>query len=248
MKNILIIGSSHVGALKSGFDHIAIPSSLEVKYCALPGFRFSRLTVSGNYLLYPESDAGDMRNWFGFESFPCLDNFDKILFVHGPCRLQLSLYSRNRRIPKLSSPVVREIVNNIRLRLFASLLDAVGPSKLIYLGSPLLSNASFREEHLDRVPLLDQDDVSEYCLADCIREVCHQTAEDATTPSILLPPQHLLVKHQFNTLDSYIRGGVRVNGISRADGHDADFNEDMSHGNAEYGKEIATHILDCLVT
>lgn len=248
MNNILIIGSSHVGALKSGFDHIAIPSSLKIKYIALPAGLFRHITVSDNYLLYPKSDAGYIRKWFGFESCPCLDGFDKILFVADRCRLSLNLYSENRKIPTLSAPIVREIVKNIQSPLYSSLLNAIGPSKLIFLGAPLLSSAAYQEKHLKRVPLLDQDNLSEYCLADCIREVCHRTTEDDAMPSILLPPSHLLEKHQFNTLDTYIRGGLRVNGNARLDGHDADFNEDMEHGNAEYGKEIAAHILDHLVT
>ena len=241
--NILVVGASHVGALKNGFDCIARPSSLNIKYIALPGVRFSRLTVSPNYLLYPESDARDIKRLFSFESYPCLDDFDKILYVHGPCRLQLNLYSRDRRIPILSADVVGEIVNNINLPLFTSFLDAVGPSRLIYLGSPLVSNAAHLRKHLDQVPLLDRDNVSTYCLPDCIREVCRRTTEDNTLPSILLPPSHVLDKHQFNTLDSYIRGGIRCNGKSRINGSDADFNDDMTHGNIKYGKEIAAHIL-----
>ena len=248
MNNFLIVGSSHVGALKQGFDCIETPPSVNIQYVALPGARFKRLTVSNGFLEFPEKDSEDIGTWFGLNHYPCLDDFDKILYVQGTCRLSLQLYSSDRRIPCLSLPVVREIVNNIRHRLFASLLDAVGPSKMVYLGSPLISSAAHLEKHLNRVPLFCTDSASEYCLADCIREVCRLTHEDDATPSIILPPRHLLEKHQFNTLDSYIRGGVRVHGESRADGHDADFNEDMGHGNTEYGKEIAAQTLDCLVT
>lgn len=246
--NILVVGSSHVGAIKQGFDSIETPSSLKLQYVAVPGKGFKELTVSNKRLMFPEKDAENIRKWFGLNSCPCLDDFDMILFVAERCRLSLDLYSSDRRIPTLSASVVREIVNNIDNCLFNSLLDAVGPSKLIYLGSPLVSTASHKKRHLNKVPLLDQNNVSDYCLADCIREVCHRTIKDDAMPSILLPPQHLLAKHQFNTLDSYIRGGLRVHGGARADGHDADVNKDMGHGNAEYGKEIATHILDCFVT
>ena len=248
MNNYLIVGNSHVGALKQGFDCIETSKSANIVYVALPGSRFKRLTVSNRFLDYPEEDAEDIGNWFGIDRCPCLDDFDKILYVHGPCRLSLQLYSSDRRIPCLSLPVVREIFNDIRLPLFNSLLETVGPSKLIYLGSPLISTAARQAKHLYRVPLLNQDNVTEYCLADCIREVCRRTADDDSMPSVLLPPQHLLAKHQFNTLDSYIRGGFRINGESREDGHDTDFNEDMGHGNAEYGKEMATHVIDCLAT
>ncbi len=248
MNNILVVGSSHVGAIKHGFDSIETPSSLKLQYLASGNKKFRKFTVSNKCLMFPEKDAERIRRLFGFNSYPCLDDFDKILFVAGKCRLSLSLYSSDRRIPSLSESIVREIVNNIDLDIYASLLNAVGPSKLIYLGAPLISSASHQKRHLNRVPLLDQNNVSDYSLANCIRQVCHKTIENDAVPSILLPPQHLLAKHQFNTLDSYIRGGLRVHGGAREDGHDADFNEDMGHGNSEYGKEIAKHVIDCIVT
>ena len=125
---------------------------------------------------------------------------------------------------------------------FAALFSQFGPGCFVTFNMPASLNA--RLNGFTRVPLLDRGTTSTYFLADDIREICHRTTEDAAVPSILLPPSHLLEEHQFNTLDSYIRGGVKVNGESRAHDTHADFNKDMVHGNIEYGKEIAAHILN----
>ena len=82
-------------------------------------------------------------------------------------------------------------------------------------------------------------------LADCIRKVCRRTHEDDALPTILLPPSHLLDQHEFNTLECYIRGGIRVNGNSRSE-QSVDFRQDMGHGNLKYGKGIAEHLINYL--
>lgn len=244
MKNILVVGSSHVGAIKKGFDLIEPSSEIKVEYIALPGKRFSELEISNKCLVYPRENSKDVQKWFGIDAPPCLDDFDKILFVSGPCRLSLSLYSSNRRIPLLSYSVVHEIVHHVPMPLFHSLIRAIGPSRLVYLGGPLISSSAFENKHLSRLLLLDNaDSIESSCLVSRIRNICHQSEQDETCPSFLLPPSHLLEKHQFNTLDAFIRGGLRVNSNTyvATSGH---YLSDMGHGNAEYGKEMAKHILD----
>ena len=173
VKNILIVGNSHIGALRAGFDYIEIPSSMKIQYVALWNPAYKELSISKNQLLYPERFANKMKKMFGLYTYPCIDDYDKILLVAGKCRLSLDLYSNDRRIPNLSSTIVREIVNNIEDGLWNSLIDAVEPSKMFFLGGPLISSAAHARNLIKKVPLLDQKSNSEHCLADCIREACH---------------------------------------------------------------------------
>lgn len=246
MKNILVVGNSHVGALRKGFNCIEVPPQFKFHYIALAGRAFCSFKVINNCLTYPEKQAANIQALFKLNSFPCLDDFEKIIYVEGPCRLSLHLYSTDRRIPHLSKAVIREIVHNINSPLFLSLLNAVGPSRLIYLGAPLISSAANEGVHLNQVPLMDGNSTSGHCLADCIRKFCLSTYEDDALPTILLPPSHLLDKNQFNTLECYIRGGIRVNGNSRSE-RSVDFEQDMGHGNLKYGKGIAEHLLNYLI-
>ena len=246
MKNILVVGSSHVGSIKRGFDLIDLSSEIKFQYIALPGKKFRKFEVSNKCLVYPQGESKFIQEWFGIVSPPCLDDFYKILFVSDRCRLSLDHYSSDRTIPLLSYSIIHEIVHNVRSSLFLSLIRAIGPSKLIYLGGPLISSSAFENEHISRVPLLNNDDaIKTSCLVGRIRKICRQSEEDETCPSFLLPPPHLLEKHQFNTLDAYIRGGVAIKGNSRA-ADSNDYVADMDHGNAEYGKEIARHVLGFL--
>ena len=150
MTNILIVGNSHVGALRKGFNRIEVPTKIKLNYIALAGEAFHSFKVANHCLTYPEKQAARIRTYFKFNSCPCLDDFEKIIYVEGHCRLSLHLYSRDRRIPYLSASIVREIVHNIQSPLFLSILNAVEPSRLIYLGAPLISSAANESVHLNQ--------------------------------------------------------------------------------------------------
>jgi hypothetical protein len=245
MKSVLIIGSSHVGAIKCGIDSMQAIGGVQCRYLALPKKSFSGLKVKGGDVVFPPTLTKHIKDLFGFESSVCLDDFDRVLFVDGPSRLSIHLYSHDRRIPFLSAALVREIVTHIPAPLFQSLSVVLCPSRLIFLGAPLISSSAVKPNHLRRVPLINSElDASRASfLVNTIRNICSETLLDQSTPSILLPPPHLLTPDQFNTLDSFIRGGLRANGRQRG-ADDPDFETDMVHGNSLYGQEMGRLILD----
>jgi len=244
MKSILIIGNSHVGAIKHGIDSLKTPEGIQCSYLALPQQHFGNLKVKGRNVTFPLELSEYIENLFGFKKCACLDAFDRVVYVQGLSRLSIDLYSHDRRIPFLSAELVKQIVTRINVPLFKSLNAVLDPSKLIFLGRPLTSCVA-KVRHIRQVPIIDDesDAVRASFLVKSIRNICSETLLDQSTPSILLPPPHLLTSDQFNTLDTFIRGGLRVNGHQRSATH-SDFETDMIHGNALYGQEMGRLILD----
>ena len=73
-----------------------------------------------------------------------------------------------------------------------------------------------------------------------IRFICDNFLEDEHKLSILLPPENLLETNKFNTKQKYIRGGLRWN----AEEHNRE--NDITHMNAEYGREIMLNLINHL--
>ena len=245
MKKILVLGTSHVGAIKVGIDHHQSLSGPQFDYLALgSGPNFDSFYVADRLIAFPESKAKQIENAYGFKAFVALDDYDAVLFVHGSCRLCLELYSSDRRIPLLSRQVVREIAFRIDVPLYQSLAQVLDPSKLIFLGAPLIASSTRKSRYKPQLPVIDTpEDMSRaQRLAALIRDVCRASIDDPLRPSILLPPPHLLERHQFNTLDVNMRGGLSIRGQSK--NPDAQIALDPRHGNALYGQAMGRLVLD----
>lgn len=247
MKKALLVGSSHVGAIKLGLEAVA-SADIDFTYIALAGLKFNKLRIKSGKLFYPKKFGQFMEEAFGIARRPRLSDYDYVLFCHGACRHALSLYSSNRRIPILSNSIVKAIIHSPGVDLFNQIYDSIDPSQIVYIGSPLLSESVFQQRYISAKPVLDSEhEISRAnALAALIRRYCEESALNKNTPTYLLPPSRLLANAGFNTQDKYIRGGVRVNGIPRTEGRDGDFAIDMGHGTAEYGKEMAPVILEQL--
>jgi hypothetical protein len=245
MINVLVIGNSHVGAIKQGIDTLPSSSTIEFTYLALPGARFKGLKLSGKNIAFPESEQRFIQNTFGVCDHLAVNKYDTLLYVEGPSRLSFHLYSSNRSVPHLSSALIEGIVKSIQRPLFNLLQTIVEPSRLIFLGAPLVSSYASAVKYQKYAPLIKTPgEFDRSCLlASLIRNICAKTILDESAPSILLPPSHLLTANQFNTLDAYIRGGLRVDGRPR-DSSDPNFEDDMGHGNSLYGQEMGRFLLD----
>lgn len=246
MKKVLILGSSHVGALKMGLDAIDPPSECRIDFACLPGKHFYRFYLENGKLAYPDELAAKLAITQNPRIDLSLNSFDKIIYAHGPCRLSLGLYTASRSIPLLSRSLVRDVaLLPLPPSLFVDLMSMLDPNRLVYLGSPLVAeSASFqRFQHL--VPMVDSE--SELLrareLSGQIREYCTLSLMDESRPAFLLPPEYLLTQSGFNTLDKYIRGGVRFDGTLRPVGVGVNFTGNMEHGNSDYGKAIAAILM-----
>lgn len=252
MKNILILGTSHVGALKQGLDqcsHVNSKDSFGFEYAAVPLKMFKKFTVVDSVVRVPGGAIKALKKTYDHGDQIDLMKYDSIVFVHGLSRLDFSLYFSDRMIAPISEGVIREIALHPKEpSLFLELLANLPVSKLIYIGSPLISEKTTKKKQLKRVPLLPEQSHCQKAseIASLIRKACHNSLADSSIPSYLLPPPEVLTASGFNTLDQFIRGGIRYDGRVRTVEHDDDFEEDMVHGNSEYGKRMAMVLLDYL--
>ena len=252
MRNVLVLGTSHVGALKQGLDqclHANANHSFGFDYAAVPLKMFKKFTVVESVVRVPNGAIKALKKTYDHGDAIDVMKYDSIVFVHGLSRLDFSLYSSDRMISPLSEGLIREVALHPKEpSLFLDLLNNIPASKLIYIGSPLISEKTTKKKQLKRVPLLlkqsQRQKASE--IASLIREACHDSLKDPSIPSYLLPPPEVLTSSGFNTLDQFIRGGVRYDGRVRTIDNDEDFEDDMVHGNSDYGKRMATVLLNYL--
>lgn len=252
MKNILILGTSHVGALKQGLDQ-CLPSkakdSFGFDYAAVPLKMFKKFTVVDSVVHVPKGALKALKKTYDHGDQIELMNYDSIVFVHGLSRLDFSLYFSDRMVAPISEDLIREIaLRPIEPSLFLDLLINIPVSRLIYIGSPLISEKTTKKKQLKRVPLLLEQSHRQKALeiASLIRKACHDSLADSSMPSYLLPPPDVLTASGFNTLDHFIRGGIRYDGRVRTMEHDDDFEDDMVHGNSDYGKRMAMVLINHL--
>jgi hypothetical protein len=242
MTTVLVFGNSHIGSLKHGLDAcMTMKSSIKIDYVGLPASFFNRFQLKRQKLHVPSEHTQLLSCIYDGSTPIDLSIYDYIVFVNGPCRLSGNLYLVNRRIPRYSEDLIRKIViHGLTHKLFVSLKKEIESSRLIYLGTPLVSTASTLPRHLPSKPLIETDeDLSElHRLTRIVRKCCNETETLKDVPSFLLPPSDLLDSTQMNTLDMFIRGGSRIDGSERSRASN-DYKRDMSHGNSIYGSRMA---------
>ena len=101
---------------------------------------------------------------------------------------------------------------------------------------------------LKDVPIVKNETQKERILelSSLVREYCNHSLGQPQSASFVLPPANILTSYGINTLDAYIRGGTRFDGRVRVEGQDEDFEKDMVHGNADYGREVAKALISYL--
>lgn len=249
MKKVLILGNSHVGALKHGVDQLADQDiDYQFSFAALPAPLFPRFRLKNRKLSVPFEHQAIFQSIYADGPFVDLDMYNNVVFVNGPSRLSGNLYLVNRKLPFYSTSLIREIaIHGLMPPLFDSLRKTVEPARLIYLGAPLLSERATLPRHLASIPLIETD--ADYAainrLVATIRNCCSETVDDPSVPTFLLPPAELLNSIGMNTLDIFIRGGMRMDGNSRTSSSN-DYRRDMSHGNASYGSRVVLALLQAL--
>ena len=225
MKNILVVGNSHTSSILQGIRGNNLPDNVKFDFLALGGIGFKNLKVKGKRIVTPQHLHERLEQRYGMSSAH-IDHYDSILYVAGLSRLNFSLYSSDRKIPKLSDVIIKIITTNIGQTLFDTLRSTTDPSRLFYLGGPLSMSNCTRDDTIQNRPLVKNSDDISYAnkLSSKIRLLCENTTAASNHFSILLPPSHLLDKYQFNTLKEYMR-------------------PDRVHANEEYGKIIIPYIL-----
>jgi len=250
MKKILVIGNSHVGAIKKGIESLPSTSNLSFSYIALPGQRFAGFRLFKRNIVFPKQDQKFIRDTFGINEALSVDDFDLLLYVAGRSRLHFGLYSSDRRIPALSYAVIEKIIKCSSDPFYESIQATIEPSRLVFLGGPLKSsNIGNGGPRNLSIPMIETpcDTTRLLKLSSAIRKICETTVADRHSPSLILPPPYLLTCNHFNTLEKYLSGGLRVNGTERG-GLGAKGNADMSHANYLYGQEMSRVIVDFIAS
>ena len=126
MKNILFLGSSHVGALKAGFHSVtgeevidACPHLCKVNFAGFKGRLLDEFYLNSNLDLVSNNRSNFKRVVHDLEldrkqnCFP-LGKFDLIAIVQGPSPFYPFLYCcDNRNISTLSSSLIKSICHSL---------------------------------------------------------------------------------------------------------------------------------------
>jgi hypothetical protein len=245
MKKVLIFGSSHIGAIKNGLELFrkSNTSRFDYSFLGLSSRKFRRVFNIQHGLIYSRKRniRRTIKQLFGCNKLVHLTSFDAIVYLDGPCLLDLSLYSNTGSIAPLSREVAKSIIYHGDLGCyFRSLQTAYPANQLYYLGAPLKSqdavNIARYNEHTPTEFMMSNKHMMS-ALQAAVREVCDSSLIDDSQPNYLVPPQVLLDQTGFLTRREFMSEGARFDGRTR------ELNDpDVSHGNAEYGKIIIDHL------
>ena len=237
---ILIIGSSHSGAIKLGIERLRsnqyFPGNIDFNYACTPLQNFQKFNLSGNFLRHPKDETIQK---IGLQ-FPLdLQKYDKIIYVEGKNPLEYRHYfsraDRYQRSILPSRSIVESIVLNVagrhwnkKFRLLQDLKERYS-EKLFIVPHPLISEDA-KPEVIDRsIPTK---------LMNIIRNVSNLSLMKVDVPSIILPPEKLLSSCQQYTKRIYNKSGANILG--------KEIRQDFMHMNGAYGEIYAKKILEAL--
>lgn len=226
MTNILVVGNSHLAALKLGWDLI-----MEQQLPFIDQFRMTFVGANNIDFVNWTCDPQGLISDHNLKVVANSQEFDSVLIVSMSSKLDLNQYVTGDTLSFLSFDVIKEIVNSYhfyhappanRAHIIFELVKAV-PGKVLFLGAPcrpisrLLINPSRFE------------DQSRY-IASYIRSLSAQSLLSDCSVSFLVPPEHLLCNLGISTPSLYLR----------------DNNPNEIHANADYGMQILIYLFNTL--
>lgn len=241
MKKILILGNSHVGALKMGCEKLNYSENFLIQFAALPGNFSQMISLKNNELFLTENLNKKFGGLNKNLEFPIdIRNFDFIALVFFPSPLKFlnakNYYSKN---------LLKNVINELHFagerfkrnkKLFLQLKEII-PSKLILIPTPVPIKKTIKRDSFSNTSLSSKYLLKQISL---VRLICDEFWEEDNKVSILLPPKNLLENNQLNTKEKYVRGGFGWDGIE----HERE--NDLSHMNADYGQEIILTLINKL--
>lgn len=237
MKKVLILGTSHVGALKMGFEKIKSNylENFSIRFAAVPTADFVKIFLKNNELCIPKDIQELYSGLYKNLEFPIdIRNFDFIVLVSFKSPLLL-VNSQNYYSKSLLKKVINELLffSEIKNQHLFLKLNEIIQSKLILIPHPVPIKKRIKNELFEKTySNYKSNQIS------LIRLICDEFWEKEKKVSILLPPENLLEKNQLNTKEKYVRGGLSWDGFEK-DGA-------ISHMNEEYGREIMLSLLNKL--
>ena len=247
MKKILVLGNSHVGSLKAGFNNLdeKYLENMSFHFAGIAGPVFKTIYVKNNQLNIPEKFFKRFSGVFGNIQFPIdLDQYDYLVLVGAWIQSPIKMLINSRsEFTYYSKNLIENYINNFYLENHNSFtkdlinkLTKLFCSKLIIIPTPLSALSLQNESEIDSIPKTKF--VAKQI--NLIRSTCDNLSKEKNKVSILLPPEKLLENNQLNTKQDYIRGGLKWN----ANEHNRV--DDLNHMNSEYGREIMLSLIDKL--
>ena len=245
--NILILGNSQVGALKSGHDDIKekLSSMIKLSFLAIPEVHFCHLSLNGDQLKIPLRLRDFISSNFDkIEKSLDLSTYDYIIIAAGLSPLSphllysnrlssIRLYSRSVLQASISTPPIWWSPILRTSQICFDIIDTLR-EKVIFVGNVLPG---------PEVPLIKlinaaSDELQDIVQANScsIRELVSKTSILGSS-KIILPPKHALGINQISLKSEYFVNGVRFNG---------ELSDNQWHANSSYGALMINTIVSNL--
>ncbi|WP_186494288.1 hypothetical protein [Synechococcus sp. A15-62] len=227
MKRILVIGNSHLAAIKLGWDQL-VNSNNNYRDTFILDFYGSNNIHFVNWTCLPNGDIYDHQASLVTQC----SNYDHILIVSMTSKLDVNQYAGGKTLNFLSLEVIKTIVHSYhfyhapiqnRAKIVSQVLIAA-PAKAYFLGAPCRPQSKITiniEQHQNQIKHLIHH----------IRNYSDESLKSNSSISFLVPPTHLLCSYGISTPLRYLR----------------DHNPQEIHGNSDYGREILIYFLDTLM-
>lgn len=224
MKKILLLGNSHLGALKLGWDKLNLDDKKVTRDCELeflgagnPKFVHWRLDANGDIIDHNKKKQSSVSKF-------C--EYDSILLASMPCKLDLGQFCRTKSdaLPLLSESCIKSIVFNYSFSYMKNLVPSLLvdiirtlPNKVVFLGAPCRPFSKLRCD-VSRSTGFDR-------IASIIRDLSVKSISNPDQISFVLPPVILLDEHGVSTRPEFMRS------------------VDDIHANADYGYLLLENLL-----
>ena len=233
-RKILLIGNSHIGSLKAGFDMLEKKTlnGFDFSFCAVPRNNFYNHNLQDNILDFDKSVRQFRHNLSDQINLEQYDNCVCVFNVSPLSRLMHKRYSF------YSEALLRDYIKNFYWlkkekhdshELILSVYN-LNPQKFIFIGAPLICESKSNNK-------IWLDEYYYYNQVEIIRKLCQEYFNCLNGPKILLPPKHLLNNTGYLTNKIYLNGGLNADGKLKND------SKNKNHMNASYGKEILIELL-----
>ncbi|MAR08163.1 MAG: hypothetical protein CL862_13850 [Cyanobium sp. NAT70] len=241
MKNILILGDSHLNAFKRGHDSLAIKDKhlfekrrIDFSGNASHRLKFFSLNESEEKIyLRKNKKVSQTSKWDRARqsSEPLsLQQYDTFLITASSCRLDPNfLYGKTpKQFPLYSMDLLKQVIYSPRPgsckdpKIVRSILEHY-PQKTILIGQPLPDEKSKKAAFITTLNDRCRENISTNVKT--IRSICAQE-QPSSNPTIYLPPEHLLGPLGITTKTEYMMPP-----------------DDNNHANEAYGTKILLDLI-----
>ena len=252
MKKILVLGSSHIGALKGGFDQLDGIKDCQFYFAGLGGSRFYDLRVDGAKITCLRKSLSLFEGFSDVDTPIELGSFDKIVLVGTPSRAYPFLYYSTSTCSFVhSQECFRDIFYSIwtypvrlsgRSRISEMFRDLALslPEKIVFAGNPIPRDVPT----LDALKSISDESFDQWSQVYLwMKEESIASIANESVPSIYLPDRLMLdISGRFPLLKKeYFEGLMGIQGKKTLSGQKKSI--DWVHANELYGRDLLNDLV-----